>query len=176
MVLMPGSAAVLRVVPPGDKVALGETVWRVLSASSTPRMAFGGGDARRELARRASHWTRAVWGLLLASLAAWPLRQPGARCLSSSLTPPQDKENCHAGGNVFVPFDGFVPVTLYNLLFASSNKAPFYFTGRMTEGIGMYRGLQSSNMCEVSSVGARQRTCGCSPRGLGGEFVLVQGL
>jgi len=115
MVLMPGSAAVLRVVPPGDKVALGETVWRVLSASSTPRMVFGGGDARRELARRASRWTRVVWGLLLASLAAWLLSQPGARCLSSSLAPPQDRENCHAGGNVFVPFDGSVPVTLCNL-------------------------------------------------------------
>ena len=46
--------AVLRIVPPGDKVALGETVRRVLSASWTPRMVFGGGDARRKLARRAS--------------------------------------------------------------------------------------------------------------------------
>ena len=31
-------------------------------------------------------------------------------------------------------------------------------------------------ICEVSSMGARQRTRGCSPRGLGGVFVLVQGL
>ena len=45
---------VLCIVPLGDKVALGETMWRVLSASSTPRMVFGGGDARRKLARRAS--------------------------------------------------------------------------------------------------------------------------
>ena len=44
------------------------------------------------------------------------------------------------------------------------------------ERIGVYRELRPSNMCEVSSVGARQRTYGCSPRGLGGEFVLVQGL
>ena len=44
----------------------------------------------------------------------------------------------------------------------------------MAEGIGMYKGLQSLNMCEVSSVGARQRTRGFSPRGLGGEFALVQ--
>ena len=101
--------------PPGDKVALGETVRRVLSASSTPRVVFGGEDARRRLARKASRWTRAAWGLFLASLAAWPSRQPGARCLSSSLAPPQDRENCHAGGNVFVPFDGFAPVTLCNL-------------------------------------------------------------
>ena len=31
-------------------------------------------------------------------------------------------------------------------------------------------------MCEVSSVGAHQRTRGCSPRGLGGVFAFVQGL
>ena len=110
----PGLVAVLRIVPPGDKVALEETVWRVLSASSTPRMVFGG-DARRKLARRASRWTRATWGLLLASLVAWPLRQPGDRCLSSSLAPPQDRKNCHVGGNVFVSFDSFKLVTLCNL-------------------------------------------------------------
>ena len=116
MALAPGLASVFRIVtPPGDKVALGETVRRALSASSTPRMVFGGGDARRRLARKAPRWTRAVWGLFLASLAAWPSRQPGARCFSSSLAPPQDRENCHAGGNAFVPFDGFRPVTLCNL-------------------------------------------------------------
>ena len=58
--------AVLRIVPPGDNVALGEMMWRVLSASLTPRRVFGGGDARKKLARRAFRWTRAVWGLLLA--------------------------------------------------------------------------------------------------------------
>jgi len=73
MALVPGLVAVLRIVPPGNKVvALEETVWRVPSASSTPRIVFGGGDTRRKLARRASHWTREVWGLLFASLAAWP--------------------------------------------------------------------------------------------------------
>ena len=115
MALVPGLAAVLRIVPPGNKVALGETVRRVLSASSTPRIVFGGGDARRKLARRASRWTREVWGPLLASLAASLLRQLGARCLSSSLAPPQDRENCHVGGNVFVSFDGFAPVIVCNL-------------------------------------------------------------
>ena len=115
MALVPGLVAVLRIVPPGNKVALGETVWRVLSASSTPRIVFGGGDARRKFARRASRWTRAVWGLFLASLVAWPSRQPGAQFFSSSLAPPQDRENCHAGGNVFVPFDGFAPIILCNL-------------------------------------------------------------
>src|SRR6185503_20318133 len=97
--------------PPGDKVALGETMRRVLSASSTPCIVFGGGDARRKLARKASRWARAAWGLFLASLAAWPSCQPGARCLSLPLAPPQDRENCHVGGNVFVSFDGFAPVT-----------------------------------------------------------------
>jgi len=115
MALVPGWAAVLCIVPPGDEVALGETVRRALSASSTPRVVFGGGDARRRLARRASRWTREVWGPLLASLAASLLRQLRARCLSSSLAPPQDRENCHAGGNVFVSFDGFAPATLCNL-------------------------------------------------------------
>jgi len=63
MALVLGLVAVLRIVPLGDKVALGETMWRVLSASLTPRMVFGGGDARRKLARRASHWTsRTVFG------------------------------------------------------------------------------------------------------------------
>jgi len=111
----PGLVAVLRIVPPGNKVALGETVWRVLSASSTPRMVFSGGDARRKLARRASQRTRAVWGLFLASRVAWPPCRPRTRCSSPALAPPQDRENCHAGGNVFVLFDGFAPVTLCNL-------------------------------------------------------------
>ena len=116
MALVPGWAAVLCIVPPGDEVALGETVRRALSACSTPpRMVFGGEDARRRLARKASRWTRVVWGLVLASLAASLLRQLGARCLSSSCAFPQDRENCHVGGNVFVSFDGSAPVTLCNL-------------------------------------------------------------
>ena len=115
MALAPGLAAFFCIVPPGDKVALGGTVQRALSASSTPRMVFGGGDARRRLARRAFPLSRAAWGLLLASLAASLLRQLGARCLSLLLASPQDRENCHVGGNVFVPFDGFAPITLYNL-------------------------------------------------------------
>ena len=160
MALVPGLAAVLRIVPPINKVALGETVRRVLSASSTPRMVFGEGDARRRLARKASRWTRVVWGLVLASLAASLWRRLRAWCLSSSLASLQDRENCHIGGNVFVSFDGFAPVTLCNLYLH----------------IRVYRELRPSNMCEVSSTGARQRTRGCSPRGLGGEFVLVQGL
>ena len=77
MALAPGLVAVLRIVPLGDKVALGDMEWRVLSASLTPRRVFGGGDAIRKLARRASRWTRAVWGLFLAmpsSLAVAPAK------------------------------------------------------------------------------------------------------
>ena len=122
MALVPGWAAVLCIVPPGDEVALGETVRRALSASSTPRVVFGGGDARIRLARRASCWSREFWGPLLASLAASLLRQLGARCLSSSLAPPQDRENCHAGGNAFVLFDGFEPMTLCNLGLQKNNE------------------------------------------------------
>ena len=139
MALAPGLAAVLRIVSPGNKVALGETVRKVLFASSTPRVVFGGGDARRKLARRASRWTRAAWGLLLASLAAWPLREPRAWCLSSSLAPPHDRENCHVGGNVFVSFDDFVPVTVCNLYSYLSNKVPFLLHGEDYRG---YRGVQ----------------------------------
>ena len=140
MALAPGLAAIFRIVPPPcDKVALGETVRRALSASSTPRVVFGGGDARRRLARRASRWTRAAWGLLLASLAASLLGQPGARCLSSSFAPPQDRENCHVGGNVFVSFDGFAPVTVCNLYSHLSNKVPFLLYGEDDRG---YRGEQ----------------------------------
>ena len=75
MALVPGWAAVLCIVPPSDEVALGETVRRALSASSTPRMVFGGGDTRRRLARKAPRGTRVVWGLVLASLAASLLRR-----------------------------------------------------------------------------------------------------
>ena len=138
MALVPGWTAVFRIVPPGDKVALGETVRRALSASSTPRMVFGGGDARRRLARKASRWTRVVWGLVLASLAASLLCQLRARRLSSSLAPPQDRENCHVDGNVFVSSDGFAPVTVCNLYSYLSNKVPFLLYGEDYRG---YRGV-----------------------------------
>ena len=52
--------AVLHTVPTSDKVALGETTSRVLSANLTPHVVFGGGEARRKLARRASLRTCAV--------------------------------------------------------------------------------------------------------------------
>ena len=147
MAMVPGLEAVLRIVPSGDNVALEEMVWRVPSANLTPRKVFSGGDARRKLARRASRWTRAVWGLFLASLAAWPSRQPGARCFSSSLAPPQDRENCHAGGNAFVPFDGFAPVTLCNLYMHLSNEVPFLLYVEDDRG---YRGVQRVKTLEYA--------------------------
>ena len=130
MALVPGWAVVLCIVPPGDEVALGETVRRALSASLTPRVVFGGGDARRRFARKASRWTRVVWGLVLASLAASLLHRLRARCLSLSLASPQDRENCHVGGNVFVFFDGFAPVTLYNLYLHRAIKSISPLWGR----------------------------------------------
>jgi len=60
MTSAPGFVAGLRIVPLGDKVALGETVSRVLSASLTPRKVFGGREARRKLVRRASLQTCTV--------------------------------------------------------------------------------------------------------------------
>ena len=43
MTSAPGFAAVLRTVPVGDKVTLGEVASRVLFASLTPRKVFDGG-------------------------------------------------------------------------------------------------------------------------------------
>ena len=65
MVSAPGFVTILRTVPVGDKVALREMASRVLSASLAPRKVFGGGEARRKLARRASLQTYTVWRLLL---------------------------------------------------------------------------------------------------------------
>ena len=66
MALLPGLVAVLRIVPVGDKVALGVMVWRVLSASLTPAGSLV--EEMLEESLRGGHprWTRAVWGLLLA--------------------------------------------------------------------------------------------------------------
>ena len=61
----PGFVAALRIVPVGDKVALGEAASRELFASLTPRKVFGGGDARRRLAMRAFLQTCAARRLLL---------------------------------------------------------------------------------------------------------------
>ena len=69
------------------------------------------------------------------SLAAWASRRPRARCSSSSLPPPQDRENCHAGGNAFVLFDGFKPVALCNLCVVKSNEVSFSFAERTTESV-----------------------------------------
>ena len=124
---------------------LGGTVRRALSASSTPRVVFGGGDARRKLARRASCWTRKAWGMFLASLAAWPSLRPVVQCLSSPLAPPQDRENCHVGGNVFVSFGGFAPVTVCNLYLYLSNKVPILLYGEDYRG---YRGVHKVTTLE----------------------------
>ena len=167
MVLAPGPAAVFLIVPPGDKVALGETARWALFASSTPRMVFGGGDARRRLARKASRWTRVVRGLFLASLAAWPLRQPRARCLSSSLVPPQDRENCHIGGNVFVSFDGFAPVTLCNLYLHCAIKSLFLLYEKYDRGyMGHKEGYMPRICVKSPSRGRISAPAGVAPEAL----------
>ena len=65
MMSAPGFVAALRIIPVGDKVALGEAASRVLSASLNPRKVFGGGEARRKLARRAFPRTYVSRRLLL---------------------------------------------------------------------------------------------------------------
>ena len=58
MALVPGWAAVLCIVPPGDEVALGETVRRALSASSTP--AWSSVEETLEEGLRGKHPARPV--------------------------------------------------------------------------------------------------------------------
>jgi hypothetical protein len=104
--------AVLRIVPVGDKVALMETTLKALSASLTPRKVFEGGEARRKLARRASLRTCAVQSIFFIA----PLKcRPRTRCSLPMAIPPQDRKDCHVGGNAFVSFVGFEPGTLCHL-------------------------------------------------------------
>ena len=166
----PGFVAVLRTVPVGDKVAPGETASRVLSASLTPRMVFDGGEACEK------GIPSDLDGLEIASrafLVARPKCPPRTRCPSSVVTPPQDREDCHLGGNAFVSFNGFEPVTLSNLYSQKAMKSSLLYRGfafcSFTWGF-------APRTCEVLSVGGRQCTRGCSPRGLGGVETLVQGL
>ena len=132
MALVPGLVAVFRIVALGDVAPAGSLVEEMLEESL-----------------RGGHPAGAVrsGGFSSQSLAAWPSRQPGARCFSSSLTPPQDRENCHAGGNVFVPFDGFAPVTLCNLYLHLSNNVPFLFYEENDQG---YRGVQRVTILEYA--------------------------
>ena len=145
----------------------------MLSASLTPRKVFSGGEARRKLVRRASLWTRAVWGPPLAIPSSLVVMSAKVRCSSSAFAPPQDRKDCHIGGNAFVPFDGFELVTLCNLCLQEAmtfsllwrDFAPCWFTWGFVP-----------RTCAVLPVGVLQRTRGCSPRGLGGVGTLVQGL
>jgi len=61
------------------------------------------------------------------SRAAWSRCRPRTRCSSSALAPPQDQENCHAGGNAFVLFDGLEPMTLCNLGLQKNNEVFIFF-------------------------------------------------
>jgi len=125
MALAPGLVAVLRIVPLGDKVARGDGVEgavRQLDPPPTGSLV----EEMLEESLRGGHPAGPVrsGGCSSQSLAAWPSRQPGAWCSSSSLTPPQDRENCHASGNAFVLFDGFKPAALCNICLQRAMKSP----------------------------------------------------
>ena len=96
----------------------------MLSASLTPPRSSV--EETLDESLRGGHYAGPVrsGGCSSQSRAAWPSRRPRTRCSSSALTPPQDRENCHAGGNAFVLFDGFKPVTLCNLCSQRSMKSP----------------------------------------------------
>ena len=68
------------------------------------------------------------------------------------------------------------------VLYADHSRLEHHGASAGHVGVVLLRALEQAcigfgpRMCEVSSVGARQRTRECSPRGLGGVFALVQGL
>ena len=129
VVLAPGLVAVLRIVPPRQQgCSRGDSAEGAVRQLDPPH-GLRWRRRQKKACEESIRWTRVVWGLVLASLAASLLRQLRARCLSSSLAPPQDRENCHVGGNVFVSFDGFAPVTVCNLYLYLSNKVPFLLYG-----------------------------------------------
>ena len=74
MALVPGLVAVLRIVPLGNKVALGEMVQRALSASLPPVRSSV--EEMLEESLRAGHPAGPVrsGGCSSQSLVAWPLR------------------------------------------------------------------------------------------------------
>ena len=79
----------------------------------------------------------------------------------------------HAGANAFVLFDGFEPMTLCNLGLQKSNEV---FISLARRAFCLFIWGFAPRVCEALSMGARQRTRGCSPRGLGGVETLVQGM
>ena len=139
MALVPGLVAVLRIISRGNKVALGETVRRVLSSSSAPPHSLWQRRCQKKACEESIPLDPCGLGAvprIPSSPAVAPAR---AWCLSSSLAPPQDRENCHVGGNGFVSFDGFAPVTLCNLYLHRAIKSPFLFYGKYDRG---YRDIQ----------------------------------
>jgi len=74
-----------------------------------------------------------------------------------------------ASGTMVLPLGAFLPYC---------REGPHWFAepGRSEEKGWMLAVDSDPRMCEVFSVGARQRTGGCSPRCLGEVLALVQGL
>jgi len=105
-------------------------------------------------------------GLEIASrafLVAWPKCRPRTRCPLLAAIPPQDSKDCHVSDNVFVSFDGFETVSLCNIFSQKAMKSLLLWRGLLFCLI--IRGF-APRACEVLSVGARQRTLGCSPKAL----------
>ena len=96
----------------------------MLFASLTPRKVFGGGELEESLGGGHPAGPVRSGGCSSQSRAAWSRCRPRTRCSSLALAPPQDRENCHAGGNTFVLFDDFESVTLCNLCSQRSMKSP----------------------------------------------------
>ena len=181
MALVPGLVAVLRIVPLVTRLLSGRRCRGCCPPACPPPPARSLVEETLEESLRGGHPAGPVrsGGCSSQSRAAWSRCRPRIRCSSLALAPPQDRENCHAGGNAFVLFDSFEPVTLCNLRLQKNNEVSFFHAERMIEGVRVSVTPVADfgpRMYEVSSAGARQRTRGCSPQGLGGVFALVQGL
>ena len=104
MALAPGPAAVFRIVPPATRLLSGRRCGGCCPPARPPVQSSV--EEMLEESLRGEH-------------PAGPVRPGGC---SSSLAPPQDRENCHVGGNAFVLFDGFELVTLYNICLQRAMK------------------------------------------------------
>ena len=169
---MPGFAVVLRIVLIGDKMALGEVASEGAIRQLDPPQGLWW--RRPEESLREGHPFGPVQsGDCFSCFSRSPAEMSAKDLVSFTGGCPKDRKSCHVGGNAFVSFDGLEPIALCNLCLQEAMKPLFLWRGLL---FAYLLGVLSLEFCEVLSVGARQRTCGCSPRGLGGVGTLVQGL
>jgi hypothetical protein len=116
----PDAVAVAPILAPiGDEVAPVTVTAAKLSASLTPQNSPVGGDVRRRLARCEEGILPDLFGQ--EHCCSYP-EQPAHHALQGLVGPfyrsllPQDRKNCHSGGNSFVSCNGFVPNSLCNPL------------------------------------------------------------